>query len=223
MGEGTEREYLPHQEAKMKAGLENAVKHKDKLLEFDKNRFDETVKAINTGSFGQTPKHSVSTDGQHLRELVNPNIMQAAPEWVDVSGSGTSRKSSSKTVSNTQKSERRQLRLQDKELQEISDGGWCLSMHQPWALLLVKGIKRVEGRTWYTSHRGRLWIAAAANRPTPQEIAEVEAMYRHIYKEEPKFPAEYPTGCLLGCVNVSDCLSQEQFREQWLFSLAFRR
>ncbi|XP_016339469.1 activating signal cointegrator 1 [Sinocyclocheilus anshuiensis] len=287
MGEGTEGEYLPHQEAKMKAGLEKAVKHKDKLLEFDKNsvkrtqvlddesdyfatdsnqwlspgerealrkreeelrelrhvsrkdrkitidfagrrvldegenltpyyqNFDETVKAINTGSFGQTPKHSVSTDGPHLRELVNPNIVQAAPEWVDVSGSGTSRKSSSKTVSNTQKSERRQLRLQDKELQEISDGGWCLSMHQPWASLLVKGIKRVEGRTWYTSHRGRLWIAAAANRPTPQEIAEVEAMYHHIYKEEPKFPAEYPTGCLLGCVNVTDCLSQEQFREQY--------
>ncbi len=43
-------------------------------------RFDETVKAIHTGSFGQTPKHSVSADGQHLRDLVNPNIMQAAPE-----------------------------------------------------------------------------------------------------------------------------------------------
>lgn len=42
---------------------------------------------------------------------------------------------------------------------------------------------RVEGRTWYTSHRGRLWIAAAAKKPTPQEIAEVEAMYRHIYKK----------------------------------------
>lgn len=38
--------------------------------------------------------------------------------------------------------ERSRLRLQDKELQEISDGGWCLSMHQPWASLLVKGIKR---------------------------------------------------------------------------------
>uniref|UniRef100_A0A673GPN4 Thyroid hormone receptor interactor 4 n=1 Tax=Sinocyclocheilus rhinocerous TaxID=307959 RepID=A0A673GPN4_9TELE len=286
MGEGTEREYLPHQEARMKASLEKAVKHKDKLLEFDKNsvkrtqvlddesdyfatdsnqwlspgerealrkreedlwelrhashkdrkitldfagrrvldegenltpyyqKFDETVKAINTGSFGQTPKHSVSTDRQHLRELVNPDIMQAAPEWVDVSGRGTSRKSSSKTVSGTQKSERSRLRLQDKELQEISDGGWCLSMHQPWASLLVKGIKRVEGRMWYTSHRGRLWIAAAANRPAPQEIAEVEAMHRHIYKEEPKFPTEYPTDCLLGCVNVTDCLSQEQFREQ---------
>lgn len=42
---------------------------------------------------------------------------------------------------------------------------------------------RVEGRTWYTSHRGRLWIAAAAKKPTPQEVAEVEAMYRHIYNK----------------------------------------
>ena len=38
--------------------------------------------------------------------------------------------------------DRNRLRLQDKELQEMSDGGWCLSMHQPWASLLVKGIKR---------------------------------------------------------------------------------
>lgn len=42
---------------------------------------------------------------------------------------------------------------------------------------------RVEGRTWYTSHRGRLWIAAAAKKPTPQETAEVEAMYHHIYNK----------------------------------------
>lgn len=39
----------------------------------------------------------------------------------------------------------------------------------------------MEGRTWYTSHRGRLWIAAAAKKPTPQEIAGVEAMYCQIY------------------------------------------
>lgn len=34
-----EREYLPHQEAAMKAGLEKAVQHKEKLLEYDKNRY----------------------------------------------------------------------------------------------------------------------------------------------------------------------------------------
>lgn len=63
-------------------------------------------------------------------------------QWVGVGGGSSSRKSSSKTVSSAQETERSRLRLQDRELQEISDGGWCLSMHQPWASLLVKGIKR---------------------------------------------------------------------------------
>lgn len=33
-------------------------------------------------------------------------------------------------------------RLQDRELQEMKDEGCCLSMHQPWASLLVEGIKK---------------------------------------------------------------------------------
>lgn len=37
-----ERELLPHQEATLKAGLEKAVQHKDKLLEFDRNRYLKT-------------------------------------------------------------------------------------------------------------------------------------------------------------------------------------
>lgn len=42
---------------------------------------------------------------------------------------------------------------------------------------------RVEGRTWYTSHRGRLWIAATAKRPSPQEISELEATYRMLLQK----------------------------------------
>ena len=38
----------------------------------------------------------------------------------------------------------------------------CISMHQPWASLLVAGIKTVEGRSWSTKHRGPLWIASTA-------------------------------------------------------------
>ncbi|XP_072320998.1 activating signal cointegrator 1 [Eucyclogobius newberryi] len=286
MGDGGERDSLPHQEAKMKAGLEKAVQHKDKLLEFDRNsvrrtqvlddesdyfaadsnqwlspgerekmrkreeelreirhasrkdrkitldfagrqvveegdglndyysKLDETLKAMNSGpSSPMYPR--VQGDRQALGDLVNPNIMQSAPQWVDVGGSEEHKRSlgqSRRPEAGVE--ERSRLRLQDKELQEMSDGGWCLSMHQPWASLLVRGIKRVEGRTWYSSHRGRLWIAAAAKKPTPQEVAEVENMHRQIYKKEPAFPKDYPTGCLLGCVNVTDCLSQEQFREQ---------
>jgi len=43
---------------------------------------------------------------------------------------------------------------------QLEDRGMCLTMHQPWASLLVAGIKRVEGRGWNTSHRGPLWIHA---------------------------------------------------------------
>ncbi|KAF1392577.1 hypothetical protein PFLUV_G00029510 [Perca fluviatilis] len=291
MGDGGERDYLPHQEAQMKAGLEKAVQHKDKLLEYDKNsvrrtqvlddesdyfatesnqwlspnereklrkkeeelrelrhasrkdrkitldfagrqvvdegnnlneyynKLDETLMAMNSDSTSKSPMYSERQGGrQTLGELVNPNIMQSAPEWVDVGGSGSHKRNLKQGKSSAEDKggeQRCKLRLQDKDLQEMSDGGWCLSMHQPWATLLVKGIKRVEGRTWYTSHRGRLWIAAAAKKPTPQEIAEVEAIYRNVYKKEPRFPKDYPTGCLLGCINVTDCLSQEQFREQF--------
>ena len=27
------------------------------------------------------------------------------------------------------------------------------------------------------------------------------------------FPSDYPTSCLLGCVNVVDCLSQDDYKE----------
>ncbi|XP_061671308.1 activating signal cointegrator 1 isoform X2 [Syngnathoides biaculeatus] len=290
MGDGGERDYLTHHEAKMKAGLEKAVQHKDKLLEYDRtsvkrtqvlddesdyfgtesnqwlstaerdklrkkeeelrnlrhacrkdrkitldfagrqvldegnnlneyyNKLEETLQAMSIDSAAKSPLYKGQSGQQNLRQLVNPNIKQSAPEWVDVGPSENSKRNMEKgpcVAQDSKTGERAKLRLQDKELQEMSDGGWCLSMHQPWASLLVKGIKRVEGRTWYTSHRGRLWIAAAAKKPTPQEIAEVEAMYSSIYKKETRFPSDYPTGCLLGCVNVTDCLSQEQFREQF--------
>ncbi|MCL4126621.1 UNVERIFIED_CONTAM: hypothetical protein GTU68_022981 [Idotea baltica] len=104
-------------------------------------------------------------------------------------------------------------RLQDRELKEMRDEGLCLSMHQPWASLLIAGIKIHEGRNWYHSHRGRLWIASAAKPPTPTEITQLEQMYRVLLKNEDiKFPQNYPTSCLLGCVDVVDVLPQEEYR-----------
>lgn len=83
------------------------------------------------------------------------------------------------------------------------DKGMALTMHQPWASLLVLGIKRVEGRTWSTDHRGPLWIHAAAKVPEREEIERVEAWYRQVYaiggfEGELRFPEHYPTSTLLG-------------------------
>ncbi|XP_042898436.1 activating signal cointegrator 1 isoform X1 [Parasteatoda tepidariorum] len=109
---------------------------------------------------------------------------------------------------------RSKLRIQDKELQEMSDEGMCLSMHQPHASLLTAGIKKHEGRVWYTSYRGRLWIHAAGKVPIKEEITDIETFYsrRQGYCA---FPQTYPTGCLLGCVDVVDCLPQEEYKNQF--------
>jgi alkylated DNA repair dioxygenase AlkB len=95
-----------------------------------------------------------------------------------------------------------------------SDRGVCLSMWQPWASLLVLGIKRFEGRGWYTPYRGRLWIASGSRETTPEEIQQVEDEYRAVYGPNAKipFPADYPTSALLGCVDLTHCWSAEEFQ-----------
>lgn len=62
-----------------------------------------------------------------------------------------------------------------------TEHGACLTMHQPWASLVVFGLKRLEGRGWHSEFRGRLWIHAAAKEVTADEIAEWEGFYRTLY------------------------------------------
>ena len=91
-------------------------------------------------------------------------------------------------------------RVYDEDVITNTDHGLCLSMHQPYASLLVAGVKkcvvllvskhmykfgfRHEGRTWKTNHRGRLWIAAAAKVPDDDEISALEIFYRQYYNGE---------------------------------------
>ncbi|XP_047311773.1 activating signal cointegrator 1 [Impatiens glandulifera] len=90
----------------------------------------------------------------------------------------------------------------------------CLTMHQPWASLLVYGIKRIEGRSWPSPITGRLWIHAAGAVPTPETIKAMEDFYREIYAVDGitdlKFPQHYPTSRLLGCVDVVGCVTGEE-------------
>ncbi|OQR68068.1 activating signal cointegrator 1-like [Tropilaelaps mercedesae] len=108
------------------------------------------------------------------------------------------------------------MRLQDSYITEISDEGVCLSMHQPYASLLLAGIKKHEGRQWFHTHRGRLWIHAAAKQVTPAEIEKVLNTYRLISPTmSEKTPKQFPSGVLIGCVDIVDCLSQAKYREDF--------
>ena len=114
------------------------------------------------------------------------------------------------------------LRLQDQALQEMKDDGMCLSMHQPWASLLVMGIKKHEGRTWYTPYRGRLWIHAGSKQPDDCSIKEMESFYKVSYSNPNiKFPSAYPTSCLLGYIDLTDCLSADVYKEEVAFFVVF--
>lgn len=93
------------------------------------------------------------------------------------------------------------------------DEGVCLSMHQPWASLLVHGIKTHEGRGWCTNYRGRLWIHAASQQPI--DISTVEAHYSQFVPKGTKFPEFYPTKVLLGSVYLMDCLDRESYEARY--------
>ena len=90
-------------------------------------------------------------------------------------------------------------------------------MHQPWASLLVYGLKRVEGRAWPTEYTGRLWIHATSTLPTRKDIEVLpaktsSALLLRIHEAEgrdvtPNLPKTYPTSVLIGCVDVVGCYS----------------
>lgn len=40
---------------------------------------------------------------------------------------------------------------------------------------------RHEGRSWYSAHRGRLWIASTVQPPSPETVQSMENMYQVLY------------------------------------------
>ena len=77
-----------------------------------------------------------------------------------------------------------------------------LTVRQPWASLIVAGIKDVENRSWRTKYRGKLGIHAAAK-------VEEEAMdlYSHLLNHD------LPLGALVGSVRLVDCV--KNYRSPW--------
>lgn len=90
----------------------------------------------------------------------------------------------------------------------------ALSLWQPWASLIVWDLKRIETRSWWTSHRGPLFIHAAnrwegdAARLCRLSRPFNWAMDRMGYArdEHDGRPPEMPFGAILGRVDVLDCI-----------------
>lgn len=73
---------------------------------------------------------------------------------------------------------------------------YVLSLLQPWASLIVMGIKTIETRRWQTPHRGPLLIHAS-QRKAGALVALEPPIAKHILHFE-----TLPFGCIIGQVNL---------------------
>lgn len=76
-----------------------------------------------------------------------------------------------------------------------------LSIHQPWAWLIVNGYKDIENRSWNTSYRGSLLIHAgkAIDRAA---LASVRLRFPQIV-----LPLFFETGGIVGSVTLADVVT----------------
>jgi hypothetical protein len=82
----------------------------------------------------------------------------------------------------------------------------CLSLHQPWASLIVRGAKRYDTRRWSTTYRGRLGIHAARHWCAEMdELCQREPIRSLLRAAGYASAADLPHGALLGTVELVDC------------------
>ena len=69
-----------------------------------------------------------------------------------------------------------------------------ITIKQPFASLIAEGIKEYEFRTWKTKYRGELLIHAG------------KGIDKKAMKKFKKYNLEYPSGCIIAKVNLTDCI-----------------
>lgn len=72
----------------------------------------------------------------------------------------------------------------------------ALTVRQPWASLIMAGVKDIENRTWRTKHRGKLTIHAGRADRGPHT--------REAWHAVAALNLDTPTGVLLGTVDLFD-------------------
>jgi len=90
----------------------------------------------------------------------------------------------------------------------------CLSLKQPWASLVVNGIKPVENREWKSPYRGPLYIHASKN----WDEDGYQFLLAHTGTDnEPFIPNEKECyfGGIIGKVLMVDCVTKHN--SSWFF------
>lgn len=83
----------------------------------------------------------------------------------------------------------------------------CLSVRQPWADLIVDGIKEVENRSWSTNFRGFILIHASrtVDRAALQRVT-------HLLGISPASEYRPVIGAIIGYTEILDCVMRHTSR-----------
>ena len=102
----------------------------------------------------------------------------------------------------------------------------ALSIRQPWAWLIVKGVKPIENRTWATKYRGRFYVHASEKFDmSAQDYAkfkrelEKDALHDGVDLAMPETPADFDRGGIVGSVELVDCVleCEDEYDQAWHF------
>jgi hypothetical protein len=81
----------------------------------------------------------------------------------------------------------------------------ALSIRQPWAALIVMGLKDIENRPWRTSHRGSIFVHASLGR-SGRSLYDIERIYGVALSDELMRLCAL-VGGIIGSVDLVDCVS----------------
>jgi activating signal cointegrator 1 len=87
----------------------------------------------------------------------------------------------------------------------------CISLQQPWASLLVSGAKKIETRSWQTTHRGPLAVHASKSfLPLARSLCWHEPFKTALEAAGYASWDELPLGRIIGVMEVIDCKPVEE-------------
>lgn len=82
-----------------------------------------------------------------------------------------------------------------------------ITIKQPWASLIVEGVKDIENRKWPTKFRGRVLIHAAAYpvKCIPSNLLN-SLQYAQVFTANKLAALNGPNGAIIGSVEIVDCV-----------------
>lgn len=86
----------------------------------------------------------------------------------------------------------------------------CISVRQPWADLILWGVKDIENRSKLTHFRGTILVHSSSATPEPEPLAQIETVAKKhgvIPRDRPYDPAR---GAILGMVDIVDCVTKSE-------------